>query len=201
MSQPLITPATPEAAASRRLPRPARPRGRHTKISFGAFGLVMLPASDARLAPAARRAAQPGEDALRDLADRFDARGAPALLPSGVDRHARERAAAPTKTSSPDKDSELSVRHAADLAQTIAEAVRAEARRTSCKRFALDAHVSEPRAKQLRAEPSDVRASTLIALAQRRPELRSLLVDLMHAEMGDGGSPALILDRIARMFR
>lgn len=93
------------------------------------------------------------------------------------------------------------VRRPKDLAETIADAVSIEARKTSAKVFALDAHVSAQRAKQLRQEPSDVRASTLIALAQKRPELRSLLFDLMTAECGDGDAPAVVLDRIARMFR
>lgn len=82
------------------------------------------------------------------------------------------------------------VRRSKDLAETIADAVSIEARKTSAQR-----------AKQLRQEPSDVRASTLIALAQKRPELRSLLFDLMTAECGDGDAPAVVLDRIARMFR
>ncbi len=89
-----------------------------------------------------------------------------------------------------------------DVLERIAAALGEEARRTSVKEFARDAEVSEQRAKQIRVEAGNIHGTTLILLAQRRPELRSLLTELMHAEVGDAErTPAQILDAIVRLVR
>lgn len=104
------------------------------------------------------------------------------------------------KLSPPERYSALPRREVVE--RTIAEALASEAIATPVKATADDAEISAQRAKQLRQEAGDPRASTLILLAQRRPDLRAALTDLMWAEAGDGTrSPAQILDQIARMIR
>lgn len=87
-----------------------------------------------------------------------------------------------------------------EVERAVREALATEAKSASVKETARDAELSLQRVKQMRAEASDPRASTLILLARRRPDLRAVLIELLHAEMGDGDkSPAQILAEIARM--
>lgn len=100
------------------------------------------------------------------------------------------------------KKSNALVHRRDDVERAIGEAITTAAMSASIKGIARDAEISEQRAKQLRAEVCDPRASTLILLARRHPELRTILMELMWAEAGDGErSPAQILDAIARMIR
>lgn len=106
-----------------------------------------------------------------------------------------------SEVSSPKRATAL-VHRRDDIERAIGEAIISAAMSASIKESARDAEISEQRAKQLRAEVCDPRASTLILLARRRPELRTILTELMWAEAGDGErSPAQIIDAIARMIR
>lgn len=89
-----------------------------------------------------------------------------------------------------------------EIAERLREAVTREASAQPVKTTARDAALTEGRVKQIRAgDAAVISAPSLIMLARKRPELRSLLFDLLSAEVGDGEHPAVIMDRIARMFR
>lgn len=90
-----------------------------------------------------------------------------------------------------------------EIAQRLRVAVAHEAVSHPIKETARDASLTEARVKQLRAgDEAVISAPSLILLAQQRPALRGLLVELLHAEIGDAErSPAQILDAIMRLVR
>lgn len=89
-----------------------------------------------------------------------------------------------------------------EIARRLRAAVAQEAVACPIKQTARDAALTEARVKQLRAgDEAVISAPSLILLAQQRPALRALLFDLLTAEQGDGDHPAVVLDKISRLFR
>lgn len=90
-----------------------------------------------------------------------------------------------------------------EIAERLRAAVVYEAAAHPVKETARDAALTPSRVKQIRAgDAATISAPSLILLAQQRPALRSLLVELLHAELGETDrSPAQILDAIARLVR
>jgi len=104
------------------------------------------------------------------------------------------------RTSHPKTDSALDHHTIEAVEAAIAPVVRGVAATVPAKQLARDADVSESRAKQMRAGDTLPGIGPLILMARRYPALRERLVDLMHAELGEGEkSPAEILADIVRM--